>query len=399
MKGHAMRLSLIPCALSLFLAISCGGGGGGGSDRAAPNDSSGSVPTDPNGLPVTSPNANGSAAEASPGENAGESSPGASALATLPIVYLTEELAATREVFKDFGELTIDPALINEEGQNKSTILKIPDANLPWSAYWYPKREDQLFNGNSSPMFKLDAYLGKFGIDKLAQAWEQSNYSPSAAEWEGLCDAWAVASVLTKEPKQKIRVLGVDFTPSDLKAIAIKYFEGYPNKIYGRRYQGSASTDGQIQDLRPEAFHKIVEEVIGKQQKPIVIDEDPGPEIWSKPIFRMSFSYTRDPDYSNALLVKAFPWMIRQRASVSDEPTTINKDLAAPQYEYRLFYEPGTNPLKIIGGEWLGPSINFHPDMVFVPSATTNVKQANTGVQKNNEEVRKLLVKVGMLSE
>ncbi|MES2743872.1 MAG: hypothetical protein V4655_00535 [Bdellovibrionota bacterium] len=398
-----MRLSLIPCGFSLFfLALGCGGGGsGGGSDRSVPISASAPGQTDPNGLPVTSTNANedGSTAEDSLAESASGPLLPPTTIAPLPFVYQTEELAATREVFDDFGELTIDPALINEAGENKSTILKIPDANLPWSAYWYPKREDQLFNGNSSPTFKLDDYLRKFGIEKSVQAWEQSNYSPGAAEWEGLCDAWAVASVLTKEPKQKVRVLGVDFTPSDLKAIAIKYFEGYPSKIYGRRYQGSASTDGQIQDLRPEAFHKLVEVVIGIQKKPIVIDEDPGPEIWSKPIFRMSFSYTRDPDYSNAILVKAFPWMIRQRASVSDDPTSINKDLAAPQYEYRLFYEPGTNPLKILGGEWIGPSINFHPDMVFLPSATTNVKQSNTGVQKNNEEIRKLLVKVNMLAE
>lgn len=318
-----------------------------------------------------------------------------------PLVYHMDERAAVDEVLQEFGPLTIDPSLIQQVGEStpKTNIIKVPDAALPWSSYWYPKREKDLFEARTSPMAKLDEYLKKNGFAKGAQAWEKEQYNAFAADWEGLCDAWAVASVLTREPKAKIREQGIDFLPSDLKALAIKYFEGYSSRIYGRRYQGSAFTDGQIQDLRPEAFHRLAEVVIGENQKPLIIDEDPGPEIWSKPVFRMSYQYLADPEHKNAVIVKAFPWMIRQKAEVSDAPTSLSLDLAAPEYQYRLFFEPGTFPLRVVAGEWIGPSINFHPDMVFLPGVPTNARQYNPSVRENHETLRKLLVKVGMLPE
>jgi hypothetical protein len=191
----------------------------------------------------------------------------------------------------------------------------------------------------------------------------------------------------------------VNFTPSDLKALTIKYFEGYKPKVYGRRYQGLAATDGLIQDLRPEAFHRLVEEYIGKQKKPIIIDEDPGPEIWSKPVFRMAINMMKDPEKPQAILVKAFPWMTRQRASVDNSTTSLASDLAAPTYEYRLYYDakPGADGrLKIIAGEWIGASLNFHPDMVFLPEGKDNKDQYNPEFKKYNNEIRKLLEKAGM---
>lgn len=320
--------------------------------------------------------------------------------------YGSDELAATREVFKDFGELTIDPAEIADSptaaSAKVSPIYKVDDATIPWSAYWYPKRGQELFDGDKSPMKKMDEYFKKNDITVKAQEWEKNHYDAKAAEWEGLCDAWAIASILTFEPKETVRLNSIDFTSSDLKAIAIKYFEGYSPKIYGRRYQGSASTDGQIQDLRPEAFHKLVEQVIGVQKKPLIIDEDPGPEIWSKPVFRMRFKYSRDPEYKNAIIVKAYPWMIRQRSAVKDDLTSVAADLAAPLYEYRLFHDPvpaADGRLKVLAGEWIGASINFHPDMVYLPGTPANQNQGNEEVRKNHEEIRKLLIKVGMIVE
>ena len=389
-----MRLSLLAFCFFLLSALvsSCGR-----DTKSSSEGPAGASPLPPTTSPVLT-SADAPEAPLAAAEPSG-SDPGSQALSPLPFVYQTQELLATREVFEDFGELSIDPSLISQPGENKIIVVKVPDAALPWSAFWYPKRGDQLFSGSESPMFKLDEYFRKFGLPKGAQEWETLNHNDGAADWEGLCDAWAVASILTREPKAKIREMGIDFLPSDLKAIAIKYFEGYASKVYGLRYQGSASTDGQIQDLRPEAFHKLVEVVIGQQQRPLIVDEDPGPEIWSKPLFRMSFSYTLDPKFENAILVKAFPWMIRQRSSVDENPTSVAADLAAPKYEYRLFYERDTFPLRIIGGEWIGASINSHPDMVFIPNTPENSKQYNSGVRQNNEQIRKLLVKVGMLSE
>ncbi len=317
------------------------------------------------------------------------------------LTYQKEELAATREVFEALGELTIDPALIpaNAGEKAKSTVFEVSKNSIPWAAFWYPKRGKEMFTDDNAPLQKLDRYLNSMNMPSQIANWEMDRFDERAAEWEGLCDSWAMAAISTIEPKSNQKIGDVEFTPSDLKALAIKYYEGYKPKIFGRRYQGLAATDGMIQDLRPEAFHRIVEEYIGKRKQPIVIDDDPGPEIWSKPMFRMSFTISKDPNRSHALLVKAFPWMTRQREFVDDAPTSIGKDLAAPSYEYRLYYAPeatANGRLRIIAGEWIGPSLNFHPDMVFLPQASTNQQQANPEMKKYQTEIRKLLEQVGM---
>jgi hypothetical protein len=317
------------------------------------------------------------------------------------LTYPKEEVAAVREVFDALGELTIDPASIatKENDRTKTITYTAQEAGTPWAAYWYPRRNKSMFEAGDSPLRKLDQWLSSQGKNSKIVEWEENNFDIAAAEWEGLCDAWAMASITTLEPKKDVTLDGVNFTPSDLKALTIKYFEGYKPKIYGRRYQGLAATDGLIQDLRPEAFHRIVEEYVGKQKKPIIIDEDPGPEIWSKPVFRMAVNIMKDPNKPQALLVKAFPWMTRQRASVDNSATSLASDLAAPTYEYRLYYDakPDANGrLKIIAGEWIGASLNFHPDMVFLPQGKDNKDQYNPEFKKYNSDIRKLLEKAGM---
>jgi Skp family chaperone for outer membrane proteins len=317
------------------------------------------------------------------------------------ISYQKEELLAVREVFDALGELTIDPAAIAESAAVKpKTVSYSAQVNgMPWAAYWYPKRSRFMYEAGDAPLRKLDSWLANQGIDSRIVGWEEDNFDGAAAEWEGLCDAWAMASVMTLEPKKDVIIDGINFTPSDLKALTIKYFEGYKPKVYGRRYQGLAATDGLIQDLRPEAFHRLVEEYIGKRKQPIIIDEDPGPEIWSKPVFRVAINIMKDPKKPQALLVKAYPWMTRQRAVVDNSPSSLAVDLVAPTYEYRLYYDADTaadGRLKIIAGEWLSASLNFHPDMVFLPQGKDNKEQINPEFRKHNADIRKLLDETGM---
>jgi hypothetical protein len=318
------------------------------------------------------------------------------------ISYQKEEADAVREVFEAFGELTIDPTIVADDpaDRSKSVTYSTQEGGTPWAAYWYPKRGKELFEGANAPLARLDAWLAKQGLTSQSVGWEAERYDSSVAGWEGLCDAWAMASILTSEPKRGVAFDGVTFTTTDLKAIAIKYYEGYKPRIFGRRYQGLAATDGLIQDLRPEAFHRLVEEFLGHQKKPLIIDEEPGPEIWSKPLFRMAFSIHRDPHIKQALIVKAFPWMIRQRPEPSGSATSLATDLAAPAYEYRLYHDvkpTADGRLKIIAGEWLGASVNFHPDMVFLPNGLENKDQPNPEINRNGDAIRRLLVQAGMI--
>lgn len=275
--------------------------------------------------------------------------------------YTAKEKAAVDKVFNDFGPLYIGPT----DGQE----AKIQN-EMPWSGYWYPKRKNDLFRDELSPLAKLDNAASRSGLSIKSAEWERSAYSPNDAEWTGLCDAWALAAVQTAEPKKALRYQDVLFTVSDLKALLVKKYEGSLPIVYGNRYFGTFETDGEIQDLRPEAFHRIAEVVIGEQGHAIVVDDDPGPEVWSKPMHRMRWVVTEDPNNPTAYLVTAYPLLVKSRNDVSDV-LTMPQDMKAPVYEYRLYVDKAQEKdgkYLVIYGEWIGKSLSEHPDMVFLPN-------------------------------
>jgi hypothetical protein len=312
--------------------------------------------------------------------------------------YTPEETLAVKEVFSDFGgELYIKPSQRDAQNRPMFTALKV-SGDLPWTSYWYPKRDKVLFDGASSPLAKFDQVLAAAGKQPGAAQLEAESYSPDAAEWEGLCDAWAMASITTKEPKAPLNFKGVDFSISDLKALTVKLFEGNKPKIYGRRYLGTSSTDGQIQDLRPDAFHKLVMTVLGKQNRPLSLDTDPGPEVWAEPMFEMSWTVTEDPQNKDAYLVSAWPRFITYRETSDDTLTTLS-NARLRKYEYRLYVDKSnTNAdgeYKVLYGEWINVSEASHPDIVFVPSR--DLTPSNRVLSENLDILKELLTAANVL--
>ncbi len=275
--------------------------------------------------------------------------------------YSDKEKAAVEKVFNDFGPLYVGPT------ESQEVRIK---GEMPWTGYWYPKRKDDLFRDEISPLAKLDNAARRSGIEIKSADWERNVYSPNDPEWTGLCDAWALASIQAPEPKTALRYQDVRFSISDQKALLVKKFEGSLPLVYGNRYFGTYESDGDIQDLRPEAFQRIVEVVIGERGLPIVVDDDPGPEVWSKPMYRMRWVVKQDPDNENAYLVTAYPLLVKSRNDVSDTLTQ-PQDMKAPVYEYRLFVDKNDEKdgkYRVIYGEWIGVSLSEHPDMVFLPN-------------------------------
>jgi hypothetical protein len=301
--------------------------------------------------------------------------------------YSESEHKAVVQVFNDFGELYINVSKKDATGRNIAEELKA-QTGMPWSGYWYPKRKDDLFGKPESPLAKLDRASQVINRDAMlnSAAWEFSRFSPEDADWAGLCDAWALASIQSPEPKQPLKFANIVFTVSDLKALLIKKHEGYKARIYGNRYYGSHTTDGEIQDLRPEAFHQIVLKILGEKKQAIVIDEDPGPEVWSRPLYRFKWEVEQDKTRKNAFTVRAWPYLVKNRVSV-DEALTAPADLKAPVYEYRLYIDPNNQKdgkFKVIYGEWINSSLSEHPDIVFLPQ-----ENPATGISPINPEIAK----------
>lgn len=118
-------------------------------------------------------------------------------------------------------------------------------------------------------------------------AWEILNhYSPAGGSWWGHCNGWAAAAILTDEPRESLQIdMGgeqVEYTTADVKGLLTESHYSTQSQFYGARYY----KDGDdINDLTPQAFHKLVTFFIGTQQVPLVFDTDAKEAVWNYPAY------------------------------------------------------------------------------------------------------------------
>lgn len=310
--------------------------------------------------------------------------------------YSEEEFKAVQEVVSDFGPLYIRAT--PSDTKLESAVAE----KTPWSSYWYPASDTSLFRGQDAPLLKFDRLALDENISSASVSWEEDRHVPAEAAWEGLCDAWAIAAISSPEPIKDVAMGREVFTTADLKGLAIKKFERKAVKYYGRRYYGSAASDGLIQDIRPEAFHRIVEVMLRDRHQAFIIDDTPEPEVWNKPLFRMEWRIDADPTDDQAFIVKAFPKLIRQRSFIDGRPTTLagidgpdsqRSDLVSYEYKYRLVVDRGDEKdgkFRVLYGEWLSSS---HPDFITIVDPSTPPSPANPEIGKAMSVLDALLQK------
>lgn len=307
------------------------------------------------------------------------------------IAYHHLEMNAVQEIFNRFGNLELSP---EEIGTKDAPRWQKREVTPPWAGYWYPRYDPVLHAGDSSVFAKVDRMMARIGRESKAQSWEASLTAGHPESWEGLCNAWSNASILEVEPRAPMQVLGENLSISDQKALFTKVYETYPVRMFGIRYDGDHLTDGTYQDIRPEALQRLVLSILGDKQRPFIIDDTAGTEVWQQPVFRVDWSMYPDESYENAYKVDMRLWKIKMRTRVSEELTNRN-DHAFEQYQYRLFVDSRIKAqegrLVVIAGEWLGTSRQKHPDYVVLPEENGQPGSFNTWIQSNLDPIIALL--------
>jgi hypothetical protein len=267
---------------------------------------------------------------------------------------------------------------------------------MPWAGYWYPYNRDTLYNGDDSPLRKLDAVAKAEGRDTTIGDEEAARADPTATDsWEGRCYAWAVAATRFPEPKHDAVIDDVTFTVADQKALLTDSHEAalVNSKTYGIRFDGTAATADTQQDMRPEAFQRLFMTMLGDHKKPFIIDKDPNVEVWSTPIYRVRYTITKDPSRANAVHVLATALAVQWRGSETNDLTSPSDSLQL-RYEYRLYVDPQQrqgDKFRVIAGEWLGDSLDAHPDMVMVPTDAADWSSLNDQFNANVDLVKKIV--------
>lgn len=275
-------------------------------------------------------------------------------------------------VTREYGPLVIETGEFTAVSTDK-----------PWSSWWYPARDTYLFQPTSrgpAPLQKYDAFVeSETGTPGGAADFERDKlFDPNAASWEGLCNAWSAASLLSPEPLAGATIDDVSFGVGDLKALLVKTYEQVDGlKQFGQRYNGIEGDD--FADLYPDQFHKfLMVELFGKK-RPFIMDKDPGIPVWNTPVWKAMLRI--DPDAANAHIMHVDAWVFGASPFV-DSYDYVGTLSVGYEYTYDLY---GTldeaNLFHVVYGKWTGDSVEDHPDFVVQLPASQGVD----GHRSNNK--------------
>lgn len=323
-------------------------------------------------------------------------------------INLTNDIRDFGDILRNFsghddGGMLSDPVLYSvktEYGLSVISMKSLPFkssqaiANVkPWSSWWYPKKDNDLFvdyNGKrSSTLTKYD-YVRQKRNDRLGAAadYEKINYNSNATPWEGLCDAWAIASISSPEPQHPVQMgaggffsSSVTFSVADLKALLLKTYEAVDDvglKYYGQKFTGGYG--GWIYpDIFPEQFHRFVEIQLFKQKQAFIMDHDAGIEVWNVPVYKANYIVNQIPNEPNSVFVQM--WLYSAEALQSDERNFVGTKESIRGYNYVLQgVRNAQGDLVVNSGYWVkGPdgvdSRKDHPDYLIQIPAPEKLKR------------------------
>ena len=282
---------------------------------------------------------------------------------------------ALTAVTREFG-----PAVIRTTNLPLASPLAASTVK-PWSAWWYPTK-DKLKEENSegsilSALEKYDRYkLSRRGfLASSAKQIEKKNTSTNAYDWEGLCDAWSIASVSAPEPKRPVSVVIdgelVYFSISDLKVLLLKTYEAVNDselKFYGQKFTGN-SQGWVFPDIFPEEFHRLVEVQLFQKHEAFIMDHDPGIQIWNVPVYKANYTVNAVPNEPDSLFIRM--WLYSAENVRAENRNSIGTKELVREYNYILTGKRNSSgDLIVDSGYWvIGPSgINSrddHPDYLF----------------------------------
>lgn len=269
-------------------------------------------------------------------------------------------------------------------------ILRVQDGEWeaesqvrPWSFSWLPTRDTYLFESQppgNSPLEKYDRYVRKAHHDQVHAAdYERKNlFDPNAAPWEGLCNAWSVASLMMPEPRTSVTIEGIVFKVGDLKALLVKSFEKVADlRFFGQRFNGDRF--GVFDDLYPDQFHRVVVSELVEKRRPFIFDKDPGVAVWNTPAWKAHGRLVRDPNFPQVL--HATTWIVGASPFVDDEDHVGTLSVVF-EYTYDLWGDwTSQGWFEVRGGSWTGQSLDDHPDFVTVLPEDSQHLSANPEIK------------------
>lgn len=217
---------------------------------------------------------------------------------------------------------------------------------------------------------KLDIYLGRYDYPLKEEVYSYSNRN--AADWEGICNGWAPASMNHNEPTPKTVInpdgVEVRFGSSDIKAL-LSYYYAFIHRVQdthqlGRRCprsNGWFNWNADCQnDLDAGAFHIVLANKVGMKNESFMVDIERYKEVWNHPVLSYVSRIEGESEADSESIPGTTKYLkLRTKVTYVDESDanswdpvrgTPNQKTVTREYTYLLYLNLKN---EIIGGKWM----------------------------------------------
>jgi Transglutaminase elicitor len=237
-----------------------------------------------------------------------------------------------------------------------------------------------------APSEKWSLYKGDYDYNLVH---EVGSYTGSRKKlWAGICHGWAPASLHHSEPTPKTLVnkdgIKVPFGSGDIKGI-LSYFyadvgEGthqLGGKCHMGRWVGMGGCGG---DVNPAALHVLMANKFGLQKEGLLMDRDPGKEVWNQPVSGFKAKVVKGPYKSGngfeVLMSADLIWTDESRPTWAPVFGTDNQKSKAMALSYSLKLDAN---YTIVDGAWR--SDTYYPDFVWIAPKITEYRDQWAGLE------------------
>jgi hypothetical protein len=257
------------------------------------------------------------------------------------------------------------------------TYLSPALAVNPWSGYWWPLSAGELifgYNSDVPPLQKYDALVyGTYPGPATQESYDRKlNYDTGAGSWFGLCNGWAAAAIMTKEPTQASTVQGIRFNVGDQKGLLSEawYNTTSDGWFAGSRYYGYGD---DYQDLYPDQFWRLLQVYLRDNGIAFVADIAAGEEVWNYPIqsYSLQGQHVGGGWYDCTLDIGL--------ADDAVHPDFVGIKEIAKSYTFMVQLNSG----NIVDGSgyWTGSSVQDHPDFAWYPGSQPVLRNSKLNYQ------------------
>ncbi len=271
--------------------------------------------------------------------------------------------------------------------QTGKFIYESPKASRPWAGWWIPLKDNNLFTGSNSPLRKYDllsAIVTGGNSGKVSEKFKMKSEALEILPWEGLCDAWSLASVYEKEPKDFLLVNNICLTPGDQKALLTIAYKDNATDLKNN-YFGQLNKKGPgivFSDIYPDQLHRFIQVELGSRKSPFLMDFDAGEPVWTVPVYRAELNIMQAEDNPGRLNVELYLLFPAFQLNAEEKKLNDIGKLSSPpnkiKYTYSLYGEWQGSDFVVSKGRWTESSTMHHPDYVIsLPPNTGALPQGN----------------------